>query len=536
MVDSPAIIEQLLAIGCALSGSHSLEELLHLILTSSRDITCSDAGSIYLVDRSTTPAELIFKASQTSSLSHVSFQEARLPLTLNSLAGYVANTGQSLNIPDAYGLSADTAYQLDRHFDQDFNYRTVSVLVLPMQNQAGETIGVLQLINRKQQADQIITPANALTITQTYSAEEQQIIAALASQAAILIDRYQLQASIEYLFAGFVRAAVQVIEARDPATAGHSERVANLTVRLAEEAHATSQGSLRSVLFSDQQLQEIRYAALLHDFGKVGVVESVLHKEKKLYPAQLQSIRDRMLLMQRQWQLDCVHQKYQQLLTGSLIHQLQADCPHCQQIQLLDQSLQIKLDRLAQHWDLISQLNEPQVLRRRDFVESIEDMMRDLQELAACSYQDLDGHWQPVITATEIEQLLIPKGSLTDTERDQVQAHVVHTYDFLKQIPWTKHLQDVPKIARSHHEKLDGTGYPQGLTAAEIPIQSQMMAIADIYDALTASDRPYKNRLSIEQSLAILQQEATQQKINADLLLLFQQRQVYQVVGHKLNI
>ena len=536
MVDSPAIIEQLLASGCALSGSHSLEELLHLILTSSRDITCSDAGSIYLVDRSTNPAELIFKAAQTFSLPDVSFQETRMPLTLTSLAGYVASTGYSLNIADAYGLSADTAYQLDRHFDQDFNYRTVSVLVLPMQNQAGETIGVLQLINRKQQADQIITPANALTLTQTYSASEQKIIAALASQAAILIDRYQLQESIEDLFAGFVRASVQVIEARDPATAGHSERVANLTVRLAEEAHAVSQGSLRQVLFNDQQLQEIRYAALLHDFGKVGVAESVLHKEKKLYPEQLQSIRDRMFLMQRQWQLECAHQKYQQLLTGSLIHQLQADCFHCQQMQLLDQSLQIKLDRLAQHWDLITQLNEPQVMHRRGFVENIEDITRDLQELAACSYQDLDGCWQPVITNTEIEQLLIPRGSLTISERDQVQAHVIHTYDFLKQIPWTTHLQDVPKIARSHHEKLDGTGYPQGLTAAEIPIQSQMMAITDIYDALTASDRPYKNRLSIEQSLAILQQEAAQQKINADLVELFQQRQVYQAVGYREDI
>ncbi len=532
MVDSPAIIEQLLAIGCALSGNHGLDELLHLILTSSREITCSDAGSIYLIDRSTTPAELIFKTAQTSSLPQVSFQEARMPLTLDSLAGYVASTGQSLNISDAYDQSVDQAYQLDRRFDQDFNYRTVSVLVLPMQNQAGETIGVLQLINRKQQADQIITPVNALTITQTYSAGEQQIIAALASQAAISIERHQLQESIEDLFAGFVRASVQVIEARDPATAGHSERVADLTVRLAEEAHAARQGSLRSIFFNAPQLQEIRYAALLHDFGKVGVAESVLHKEKKLYPEQLQSIRDRMLLMQRQWQTECAHQKYQQLLTGSFVHQPQANCLHCQQAQILDQSLQIKLDRLAQHWDLISQLNEPQVLRRRDFVESIEDITRDLQELAVCSYQDLDGHWQPVITSVEIEQLLIPRGSLTVAEREQIQSHVVHTYDFLKQIPWTKHLQGVPQIARSHHEKLDGTGYPQGLTAVDIPIQSQMMAIADIYDALTASDRPYKARLSIDQSLAILQQEAAQQKINADLLDLFQQCHVYQVVGH----
>jgi HD-GYP domain-containing protein (c-di-GMP phosphodiesterase class II) len=535
MVDSPAIIEQLLAIGCALSGSHGLDELLHLILSSSREITCSDAGSIYLVDQTTTPPALIFKAAQTFSLPHVSFQETRLPLTLDSLAGYVALTGQSLNIPDAYSLDADAAYHIDPRFDQDFNYRTVSVLVLPMQNQAGETIGVLQLINRKQQVNQIITPAQAIAITQTYAPVEQRIIVSLAAQAAILIERHQLQESIEELFAGFVRASVQVIEARDPATAGHSERVADLTVRLAEEAHAVSQGHLRSILFDDRQLQEIRYAALLHDFGKISVAESVLQKEKKLYPAQLQAIRDRMLLMQQQWQLECAHQKYQQLLTNNSKHQPQADCPHCQQVQILEQSLQLKIDRLAQYWDLISQINEPQVLRRRDFVESVADVTRDLQDLASYRYQDGSGQWQPVITNAEIEQLLIPRGSLTVAEREQIQSHVVHTYDFLKQIPWTKHLQGVPQIAQSHHEKLDGTGYPHGLKAMEIPIQSQMMAIADIYDALTASDRPYKTRLSIERSLAILHQEAAQQKINTDLLQLFEQRQVYQVVGHELN-
>jgi HD-GYP domain-containing protein (c-di-GMP phosphodiesterase class II) len=532
MVDSPAIIKQLLAIGCALSGSHNLDELLHLILTSSREITCSDAASIYLVDRTTTPAALIFKAAQTASLPSISFHESRIPLALDSLAGYVAITGQSLNIPDAYSLSADTAYQIDRRFDQDFNYRTVSVLVLPMQNQAGETIGVLQLINRKQNAEQFITPENALVITQAYSDWEQQIIVALASQAAISIERNQLQESIEDLFAGFVSASVQVIEARDPATAGHSARVADLTVRLAEETHAVDYGCLQPVLFNDQQLQEIRYASLLHDFGKVGVAESVLQKEKKLYPEQLQSIRDRMLMMQQQWQLECAQEKYQQLLNSGLGHQQSADCLHCQQALILDQALQSRLDRLAQHWDLISQVNEPHVMRRPDFAESIENTVRDLQELANCSYQDVDGHWQPVITDVEIEQLLIPRGTLTIAERDQIEAHVIHTYDFLKQIPWTRHLQGVPEIARSHHEKLDGTGYPQGLMAVEIPIQSQMMAIADIYDALTASDRPYKPRLSIEKSLAILQQEATQQKINPDLLELFKKRQVYQVVGH----
>jgi HD-GYP domain-containing protein (c-di-GMP phosphodiesterase class II) len=525
------IVGQLLEVGQALSGSHDLAELLEMILTSSRHITCSDAGSVYLVDQSKATAELIFKVAQNDSLPITSFQESRISLTIQSLAGYVASTGQSLNIADAYDLDPALPYCIDPSFDRDFGYRTVSVLVLPMTNQEGETIGVLQLINRKQQPDTRISQNNAIAITQSYSTWEEQIITALASQAAISIERNHLQESIEDLFAGFIRAAVQVIESRDPPTAGHSERVAELTVGLAQATHNVASGSLGTIFFTDRQFQEIRYASLLHDFGKVGVPEAILGKERKLYPAQLQSIEQRLTILQSQWQLSCAQAKFQ----IGIPHQTNNDCPHCHHQQSLDVELQSKLDRLHQHWELVKKLDDPQVNFVPGLLDSIESISHDLQELAHWQYIDLQGHSQPILTAAEIEQLMIPRGSLTLVERKQIEAHVVHTYDFLQQIPWTKHLQNVPAIAGAHHEKLNGSGYPRGVQAVDIPIQSQMMAIADIYDALTANDRPYKPKFSIDHSLSILRQEAESHKINADLLDLFEQQQIYRVVGQSLD-
>ncbi|WP_373538562.1 HD-GYP domain-containing protein [Chamaesiphon sp.] len=526
-------IEQLLAIGTALSDCLNLTELLDLILTKSREITCSDAGSVYLIDRTEREPKLIFKAAQTDSLPQLSFQFASIPLNLESLAGYVATTGESLNIPDAYALPSNVPYKFDRHFDLEFAYRTVSVLVLPMQNRDGDTIGVLQLIDRKLNADLRITPANALSITQPYSDWEQQIVRSLASQAAISIERNHLLESIEELFAGFVTASVQVIESRDPTTAGHSERVAQLCVRLSQEVSSVDTGKLAAIHFSDRQLQEIRYAALLHDFGKVSIPEAIVQKSNKLYPHQLTELSYRFNLLRRTWQLECAEQKFSYLLNTPLSHQHQGDnnCHQCGYLQQLDLELTAKLDRLQSYWELLTKLNQPDVIITSKFAQTLDPIATDLQQLAQYTYRDLAGNLQPLLTPAEIEQLLIPRGSLTVAERLVVESHVSHTYDFLRKIPWTKQLQNVPKIAGSHHEKLDGSGYPYGLTATEIPIQSQMMTIADIYDALTASDRPYKPRLSLDRTLAILHQEAAGGKLDSNLLALFEQRQVYTVLS-----
>lgn len=228
---SSHLVQELLAIGTALSGIQDLDELLALILLKCREITCSDAGSVYLLDQSDNVPKLLFKVTQNASLPQTSFSEFAVPLSPRSLAGYVALTGKILNIPDAYNLSADVPYTLDRSFDQEFAYRTRSVLVLPMQNREGDVMGVLQLLNRRVSSQVRLTVENTLQNTQPYSEWEESVVRSLASQAAISIERNLLQESIENLFEGFVRASVKVIESRDPCTFGHSERVAELTDR-----------------------------------------------------------------------------------------------------------------------------------------------------------------------------------------------------------------------------------------------------------------------------------------------------------------
>jgi HD-GYP domain-containing protein (c-di-GMP phosphodiesterase class II) len=522
-----ALVEQLLAIGTALSGKRDLGELLNLILEKSLEITCSDAGSVYLVDRSGDEPVLWFKAAQNFSRPSAALHEFSVPLTPKSLAGYVALTGRCLNIPDAYDLPPEFPYQLDRSFDRSIGYRTRSVLLLPMQNQEQETIGVLQLINRKFQPNVVVTPENALQVTQPFSDWEKRIVRSLSSQAAISIERTQLQESIEHLFEGFVKASVQVIEARDPTTSGHSERVADLTVRLAEETSSISQGRLREISFNDRQIQEIRYAALLHDFGKVGVPEAVLGKQKKLYPLQLEVLRNRFALVRRTLEMNCAQDRFKHLVEHphyQHAHPAQSDCPHCQHLAELDNRLAQAIAQLESFWEVLLAANEPQILA--------EEPLAQLKELAQYTYQDVEGQRQPLISPEELAQLMVPRGSLTAAEREAIQSHVTHTYEFLRQIPWTKQLQDVPIIAYGHHEKLDGSGYPLSLQQPKILIQSQMMAIADIYDALTAGDRPYKKGLSASTAIKILRQEAAQNKLNQELIDLFEHRQIFTIVGH----
>lgn len=524
------LIEQLLAIGTALSSTHDLEALLTLILTKSREITCSDAGSVYLIERSCEPPVLSFKIAQNFSRPITSFRAFTMPLTPKSLAGYVALTGDSLNIPDAYDLPEGVPYQLDKSFDRSIGYRTCSVLVLPMQNQAQETIGVLQLINRKTHAEEVVTPKSALDITQPYSELEERILRSLASQAAISIERNHLQDSIENLFEGFVKASVQVIEARDPCTYGHSGRVADLTVRLSKEANSVNIGALEGIFFSDRQIQEIRYAALLHDFGKVGVPEAILSKPKKLYDMQLDVVRNRFALARRTLEMDCAQAKFKYLVehpSYQSIHDTAAEgeCPHCGYLEQLDGELETAIAQLQHYWEVLLAANEPQILA--------EEPLAQLKELSLRTYRDIDGTQKPLVTAEEMTQLLVQRGNLTEEERYLIQSHVTFTYEFLKQIPWTSELQNVPIIAYGHHEKLDGSGYPLGLKQPDIPIQSQIMAIADIYDALTAGDRPYKRGLPVKSALKILRQESAQNKLNSELVDLFEHRQVFSVLGHE---
>lgn len=522
------LIEQLLDIGVALSDTYDLGELLNLILSKSREITCSDAGSVYLVDElNVKECKLVFKAAQNDSLPDLAFQEQALAITSESLTGYVALTGQSLNLADAYNLPKNTPYKFDKSFDEKTGYRTCSVLILPIQNRHLEVLGVLQLINRKIQSNVLLTQENAKELTQPYSEWEERILTSLASQAAISIERNNLQENIENLFEGFVKASVRAIEARDSCTSGHSERVAKLTVGLSQEVNIINSGIFSEIYFSNQQIQELRYAALLHDFGKIGVPEAILTKRKKLYQEQLELIQQRFSLAQRTLEMEYAQTKYK-YLSGHLsdIYQshTQKSCLLCQKIKNLDLELEVAITQLNDYWQTILTANEPRILA--------EEPLKQLQEISLYTYKDIDGQIKPLITPEEMAQLTVPRGNLTPEERQAIEAHVTDSYEFLKQIPWTKKLQKIPNIAYGHHERLDGSGYPRGLKENEISIQTQIIVIADIYDALTAGDRPYKQGLPVEVALRIMGSEAAENKINSHLFELFKQKQVFSILGH----
>ncbi len=240
-------------------------------------------------------------------------------------------------------------------------------------------------------------------------------------------------------------------------------------------------------------------------------------KPKKLYSEQLELIRHRFALAQRNLELECA----QNQVKYAIEHQEE-----------LDTQLTRALDKLNRYWELILKLNEPETLPNHKFQVFSEEVVDEIKQLSEYVYRDINGELKPLLTSTEISQLMLPIGNLTTLERLKIEAHVTHTYEFLKRIPWTNQLKNVPIIASGHHERLDGSGYPQGLKQQDIPIQTQILTIADIYDALTPSDRPYKRRLDLETSLTILKEQAMKNKINSDLVELFEQRQVFSVLGH----
>src|SRR3989338_2230769 len=268
-------------IGMALSSEQDYDKLLDLILTKSREVTNCDAGSLYLLDEAKDAGNrLMFKLVQNDTLTDLKFKEYALPLTRTSLAGYVALTGKFVNLEDAYNVPGDVDYTFNKAFDKKFNYRTKSMLVIPMKDHKNKTIGVLQLINRKKSKDIRLT-SEAIVESEVIPFDEKTfgLVISLASQAAVSIENKKLYQNIQNLFEGFVKASVLAIEQRDPTTCGHSERVSSLTVGLAELVDRTSSGIYRDIHFTRDQLKEIRYAGLLNDFGKVGVRENVLIKE-----------------------------------------------------------------------------------------------------------------------------------------------------------------------------------------------------------------------------------------------------------------
>jgi len=473
-------LTELTQIGVALSNERNLLTLLEKILTQARRISDSDAGSIYLVERGEDgqATGLKFKLSQNFSLPNLPLGEFTVPIDHASVSGHAAASGEALVIDDVYLLPSDVSYKQNRSFDEKFGYRTKSMLVLPMKTHRDEVVGVLQLLNRKRSADTCLSdPEITDREVIPYDGRSVELVTALASQGAVAIENSLLYEDIERLFEGFVTAAVTAIESRDPTTYGHSSRVAQMSVALAETVDRGGR-----VRFSREQLRELRYAGLLHDFGKVGVREQVLVKQKKLYPLNVDLIRLRFAVL----------------------------------AQTADDARRAELDRLFQ---AVLSANEPSIDGKRQ-----DDA---LAAVTALTYQDLDGECRPVLTNDEQRWLSIARGTLDEHERREIESHVTHTYRFLQRIPWTRELRHVPEIAFAHHEKLNGRGYPRAIAGDAIPVQARIMTIADIYDALTAADRPYKRAVTPEQALDILQREAKAGEIDSELLGTFISARVY---------
>jgi HD-GYP domain-containing protein (c-di-GMP phosphodiesterase class II) len=507
-------LRELNAIGIGLSAERDPVALLGLILAKARAITASDAGSLYLVETGADgERQLSFALTQNDSLD-LPFTAATLPLSSASVAGHVALTGQPVNLPDAYRPPDGAPYRINRTFDDRVGYRTRSMLVVPMRTPPGETIGVLQLINCKPgHPGPLPTPQDVERHVRPFSSRYEELALSLASQAAVALDNSRLYQSIRRLFEGFVAASVTAIESRDPTTSGHSFRVAELTVGLAEAVDRCRAGPYAGLRLGADEVRELRYAALLHDFGKVGVREPVLLKAKKLYPLELERIRQRVALLGRGLQLRCAEAKLDHLARRGRRGFEQAAAR-------LEAELASGLADLEASLARIVAANEPTVLPS--------DAAARIGELAQRAIETGEGAPRTLLTAEEAAILSIPRGSLTPDETAEIRSHVLHTWDFLAQIPWTREFRRVPEIARSHHEKLDGSGYPDGLRGEAIPVQSRIMTIADIYDALTAADRPYKNAVPRDRALDILAAERRAGAIDADLLDLFLEARVFE--------
>ena len=513
-------MEELNRIGVALSETRDVSVLLEMILSKARQITRADAGSLYLVEETRPDAlaaglgerHLRFMLTQNDSLQFP-FEEFVLPLREDSLAGCSAIRGEVINLADAYHIPPGRPYRFNKKYDQETGYRTRSLLTLPMKNGRGEVIGILQLINCKTNPSVRLTTAESVTKeVRPFSERAVRLTLSLASQAAVAYENGRLYQDIEALFEGFVQASITAIEQRDPTTSGHSQRVSHMTVGLAEAVDRCETGSYGETRFSTEQMKEIRYAALLHDFGKVGVREEVLIKAKKLYPQQMEILASRFDYLYKDLEARLERDKY-----GAL---LEFDRPEAlSRIATLEEKHRLQRAELEESFRMILRANEPTLMPSGQFDR--------LFEIARQSYLDPRGLERPVLTQEEVRFLSIPKGSLDPDERVQIESHVIHSFNFLLQIPWTKEIREIPRIARAHHEKLNGTGYPYQLKSDEIPVQAKIMTICDMFDALSASDRPYKKAVPSERALDILDTCVKQNELDPELFRIFLESKVF---------
>lgn len=505
-------MDNILSVGQAMATEKNFEYLISFILEQAREMVSADGGSIYVVERKRggeKPTHIRFKKSALLLQAN----EFLLPIDKNSLAGYCALTGEPMLIEDVHNIPAESEYHFNDDFDRTHGYHTRSMMLVPMKNHRDEVIGVIQLINRKKDFKKKLTLEEMKgEDVISFRHKDMVLISALAGQSAVSIQNNQLLQDINNLFEGFVKAAVTAIEQRDPATSGHSFRVATLTTRLAEAVNKVNSGRLAEYYFDTEQIRELRYASLLHDFGKVGVRENVLVKAKKLSTEEMEAIK---------WRINNLYKDTENKFLKKKIAFLQTQGKDGFEefARHLENEWHNFQHEIFEMKELIKACNEPTIMESGNFEK--------LTSIASIKVNLSEGNETSILNEKELINLSVKKGNLNPDERQMIESHALHTYSFLIQIPWTEDLLGVPNIARSHHEKIQGGGYPDNIKGDSISLQSRMIAIADIFDALTVMDRPYKKALPVEKALSILQEEAEHGNLDEELLQIFINEQIY---------
>jgi HD-GYP domain-containing protein (c-di-GMP phosphodiesterase class II) len=526
-------------IGTALSDVRALKELLGVVLTEARNIMDADAGSIYIIERGrgggsslsgrkvlgrverrtnavavkradagTQQLRMRFAAAQNDSVE-IPFEEIVFPANIESIAGYAAITGEIIALDDVHVPPEGAPYRFNKSIDEKYGYRTVSMLTVPLKNTLDEVVGIVQLINKKHDPLKRLEASESAQVI-PFSDEDIELAMSLGSQAGVAIENVRLMDAISHLFERFVIACIQAVEQRDPATAGHSGRVDRLTMSLAEEVNRDSTGAFKDLTLSDAELVELHYAALLHDFGKIGVREHVLTKAEKLYPAQAQAILFRSEVIRRELRLDSLEREARLFAEGK---------PADAVLQELRQHLAAKLEKLDDEVEFVRQHIKP-VFLTDEAQARLDSIYQNPWRIGEDDY--------PLIDEAEYKSLCTKRGTLNPEERKEIENHVAASWKFLKQIPWTEDLARVPEIAGQHHEKMKGGGYPNGVPAADTPLGSRLIAVADVFDSLTASDRPYKPAIPLERALQILQSMADEGDLDPQVVALFQQTRVWE--------
>jgi HD-GYP domain-containing protein (c-di-GMP phosphodiesterase class II) len=506
-------LEQLNAIGASLSAERDINRLLESILAAAKTITRADGGTLYRV---TDEKTLRFEIVRTTSLKYYLGGTTGTPVPFYPVhlygkdgqpnhamvAAHAALTGKTVNIPDAYTADGFD-FSGTRNFDKKTGYRSKSFLTVPMKNHENEIIGVLQLLNATD-------PASGQVVS--FSPSDQRLAESLASQAAIALTNRMLVIQLEELFESFIGLMNMAIDEKSPYTGGHCQRVPQLTMMLAEAVNETTTGPLADFTMTDKDRYELKIAGLLHDCGKVTTPVHVVDKSTKLETIydRIHQIDTRFEILKRDAEIALLKEKALLAARGALPAEHDA----------ADARQRERLRRLDEDRAFLRACNVGgEAMRDQD--------MERVRTIARYRWTDISGHEANFLSEDEVKNLTIRAGTLTQDERQVINHHIVATIKMLEQLPWPKHLTSVPEYAGGHHERMDGKGYPKGLTREQMSVQARCMGIADIFEALTAKDRPYKKGKTLSESLQILGKFRLNGHIDPDLFDVFIRRKVY---------